>query len=171
MVRSIVLRGFDQGMATRVKDYMKKHGTRFIDECIPVKFSKNSEDKIVVDYKNTKDDSTYTEEFDTLLLAIGRSPETHRLGLEELGVKLAKSGKILTKDNEQSSVDNIYAIGDCAEGRPELTPPAIMAGKFLSRRLFSNWTENMDYDNIATTVFTPLEYGACGYSEEVALEK
>jgi len=33
-------------------------------------------------------------------------------------------------------VENIYAIGDVAHGRPELTPPAIMAGRFLAERLF-----------------------------------
>jgi pyruvate/2-oxoglutarate dehydrogenase complex dihydrolipoamide dehydrogenase (E3) component len=39
----------------------------------------------------------------------------------------------------------IFAIGDCAEGRPELTPPAIRAGKLLAERLFGNATELMDY--------------------------
>jgi len=35
------------------------------------------------------------------------------------------SGKIITDDRDCSSVDNIFAIGDCAQDRPELTPPAI----------------------------------------------
>jgi len=39
----------------------------------------------------------------------------------------------------------------------------------LSNRLFGGSTELMDYVNVATTVFTPLEYGACGYSEEDAI--
>lgn len=43
-----------------------------------------------------------------------------------------------------------------------------MAGKFLSRRLFDKKTKLMNYKNIATTVFTPLEYGCIGYSEEDA---
>lgn len=46
--------------------------------------------------------------------------------------------------------------------KPELTPVAIHAGRLLARRLFSNSTIEMDYDNVATTVFTPLEYGAVG---------
>jgi len=38
----------------------------------------------------------------------------------------------------------------------------------LANRLFLGATEKMDYQNIPTTVFTPLEYGCCGPSEEDA---
>ena len=65
---------------------------------------------------------------------------------------------------------NIFSLGDCADGRPELTPPAIMAGKLLARRLFEGSKKVMNYRNIATTVFTPIEYGAIGYSEEDAIK-
>jgi len=41
----------------------------------------------------------------------------------------------------------------------------------LARRLFGGSKQIMDYVNIATTVFTPIEYGACGYSEEDAIKK
>lgn len=53
----------------------------------------------------------------------------------------------------------------------ELTPVAIRSGRLLARRLFANATDQMDYINVPTTVFTPLEYGACGLSEEVAIQK
>jgi hypothetical protein len=81
-----------------------------------------------------------------------------------------ETGKILTK-NEQSSVPSIYAIGDVQHGAPELTPTAIRAGILLARRLFGNATEYMDYENVPTTVFTPLEYGMCGLGEELANER
>ncbi|KAH8053821.1 thioredoxin-disulfide reductase [Aureococcus anophagefferens] len=61
-----------------------------------------------------------------------------------------------------------YAIGDVVEGRPELTPVAIEAGLRLARRLFGGKTEPMDYENVATTIFTPLEYGTIGLSEDDA---
>lgn len=63
---------------------------------------------------------------------------------------------------------NIYAVGDVLEGRPELTPVAIHAGRLLARRMFAAAAQHMDYENIATTVFTPLEYGCVGLSEETA---
>jgi len=53
----------------------------------------------------------------------------------------------------------------------ELTPVAIKAGKLLSYRLFGGMTEKMDYVNVPTAVFTPLEYGSCGLSEEDAKEQ
>jgi thioredoxin reductase (NADPH) len=45
---------------------------------------------------------------------------------------------------------------------------AIKAGELLAKRLYGGATELMDYRNVPTTVFTPIEYGAVGYSEEDA---
>ena len=57
-------------------------------------------------------------------------------------------------------------------GVPELTPVAIQSGKMLANRLYKqNVSEAMDYNLIATTVFTPTEYGAIGLSEEDAIAK
>lgn len=39
----------------------------------------------------------------------------------------------------------------------------------MARRLFGNSTEQMDYVNVATTIFSPLEYGCVGLSEEAAI--
>ena len=81
-----------------------------------------------------------------------------------------RSGKIITT-HEQSSCPTVFAIGDVVENAPELTPVAIQAGRLLAQRLFGKSTEPMQYDKVATTVFTPLEYGCIGYSEEDAIRK
>ncbi|XP_016089036.1 thioredoxin reductase 2, tandem duplicate 2 [Sinocyclocheilus grahami] len=102
-------------------------------------------------------------------LTLGRASETKTLNLEKVGVEInIETGKIIVAADEATSVPNIFAIGDIAEGRPELTPTAIKAGKLLARRLVGHSTELMNYDNVATTVFTPLEYGCVGLSEEEA---
>jgi len=107
----------------------------------------------------------------SVLVAIGRSADTEKLGLENVGVKASpRNGKIATV-HEQTECPNIYAIGDVMENCPELTPVAIQAGLSLSRRLFGGSKEPMDYKNICTTVFTPIEYGTVGYAEEEAVEK
>lgn len=93
------------------------------------------------------------------------------MGLEQVGVKLAKNGKIIVDDSDKTSVDSIFALGDVVDGRLELTPPAIISGRLLVHRLFGNSTQKLDYHYIPTTVFTPLEYGACGYSEEDAIKE
>lgn len=48
-----------------------------------------------------------------------------------------RNGKIPVNDEEQTNVPHIYAIGDILEGKLELTPVAIQAGKLLARRLFA----------------------------------
>ena len=52
-----------------------------------------------------------------------------------------------------------------------MTPVAINAGKLLARRLFANSKIQMDYQNVPTTVFSPLEYGCVGLSEEKAIQQ
>lgn len=107
-------------------------------------------------------------EFDTVMLAIGRDPNTKKLGLENVGIKLTASGKIAADLLDRTTVENIYAIGDAVEGRMELTPLAIKAGRYLARRLYNKETKSLDYKIVPTTVFTPLEYSAIGLTEEEA---
>lgn len=163
MVRSILLRGFDQQMAEMIGDHMKSIGVRFIRPTIPSKVEKSGQ-KLKVFWN--EGDTPMAEEFDTVMCAVGRAPLN--IGAVEVGVKLhPESGKVITQ-NDQSSVPSIYAIGDVQHGAPELTPTAIRAGILLARRLFAGSSEQMDYVNVPTAVFTPLEYGSCGFSEEKA---
>lgn len=164
-VRSIVLRGFDQQCANKVKQFMKEQGVRFINCNLPKRISKeeNSERLIVEFSDNTK------ETFDTVLYATGRKADTAHLNLEKVNVNVNKqSGKIITDVDSSTNIKNIFAVGDVAEGIPELAPVAIKAGEILARRLFKHSEEIMDYTFVATSIYTPIEYGACGYSEENA---
>ncbi len=77
------------------------------------------------------------------------------------------SGKIRAV-YEQSNVPHIYAVGDVVQGKHELTPLAIQAGKLLAKRLTTESTLQTDYVNVPTTVFTPLEFGTIGLSEDDA---
>jgi pyruvate/2-oxoglutarate dehydrogenase complex dihydrolipoamide dehydrogenase (E3) component len=42
-------------------------------------------------------------------------------------------------------VPSIHAVGDCLEGKPELTPVAVQAGKLLARRIVTGSGPAMDY--------------------------
>jgi len=86
-------------------------------------------------------------------------------------VQRAKNGKLVGRHEQSVTVPYVYAIGDVLEGKPELTPVAIHAGKVLMRRLYTGNGEMTEYEQIPTTVFTPLEYGCCGLSEEDAIER
>jgi len=91
---------------------------------------------------------------------------------------VSPNGKIPTV-SEQTNVPHIYAIGDIIDGDKlsppsnltELTPVAIQAGKLLANRLYSGKTLQMDYTNVPTTVYTPLEYGCVGMTEDDAEAK
>jgi pyruvate/2-oxoglutarate dehydrogenase complex dihydrolipoamide dehydrogenase (E3) component len=178
MARSIFLRGFDQEMAEMTVQYMTnhKHPTKFIRKAIPDRIEKLEDGKLHVYWHHTSElvgsmsDNQGDDIFDTVLVAIGRDPVTKTLGLERVGVHVhPTTAKVLVDAAEQTSVPNIYAIGDVTSGRPELTPVATQAGKLLARRLFGGSRELVCYDRIATTIFTPLEYGCCGMSEEEAM--
>uniref|UniRef100_A0A0N5BG36 thioredoxin-disulfide reductase (NADPH) n=1 Tax=Strongyloides papillosus TaxID=174720 RepID=A0A0N5BG36_STREA len=181
MVRSILLRGFDQDMAERIRKQMIDEGIKFIS-AVPTKIEelKPRDDEFPGLYKvygvGTKPDGSKEEfvgEYNTVLIAIGREAKTHEIGIKNHNVKMSSAGKIIgLNGGEQSeTVPHIYAIGDVLQGCPELTPVAIHAGRCLMRKLFQGTLELTDYDKIPTTVFTPLEYGCCGLSEEDAIQK
>ncbi|XP_037629882.1 thioredoxin reductase 3 isoform X1 [Sebastes umbrosus] len=174
MVRSILLRGFDQDMANRAGDHMEEHGVKFLRKYVPTKIEEleaGTPGKLKVTAKSTESDEIIEGEYNTVLIAVGRDACTDKLGLDSTGVKVnSKNGKVPVNDEEQTNVPHIYAIGDILEGKWELTPVAIQAGKLLARRLYGGSTVKCDYINVPTTVFTPLEYGSCGHSEERALE-
>ncbi|XP_053972105.1 thioredoxin reductase 2, mitochondrial isoform X2 [Hylaeus volcanicus] len=168
MVRSIILRGFDQQMANIVAQEMERRGVHFIYQAKPAKIEKQSDGRLLVHWVN-KDGQVHKDVYDTVLFAIGRKALTEELKPENAGLKLVPdTGKIDAVD-EQTNVPNIYAVGDVLHKKPELTPVAIHAGRLLARRLFGNSTQQMDYINVATTVFSPLEYSCVGLSEEAAI--
>lgn len=172
MMRSIPLRGFDQQMSALVTDYMASHGTRFLRGCIALQVKRLLDNQLQVTWKELSSGRESADTFNTVLWAVGRIPETRNLNLEKAGIRTnPESKKILVDAAEATSVPHIYAIGDTAEGRPELTPTAIMAGRLLARRLCGRSSDLMDYDNVPTTVFTPLEYGCVGLSEEAAVAR
>lgn len=175
MVRSICLRQFDQEVSHLVTNHMENYGTKFLWKCFPTKLEKDSTNgKTIVHYQD-ESGVQHKDTYDTVLLAVGRHPVTQSLGLDKLGMDVdSKTQKIVGgygQDQERTSVPNMYAIGDVLHGRPELTPVAIKAGKLLSHRLFNGSNIQMDYDKVATTVFTPLEYGTFGISETTAIQK
>jgi thioredoxin/glutathione reductase (selenoprotein) len=174
MVRSILLRGFDEQAACQIGEHMERNGVRFIKPATPTRLERKGGDPkkgpITVTWTHRETGEESSEEFDTVLYAIGRDAVVDTIGLDAAGVEV-KHGKILTDDKDQTNVPHIHAIGDCALDRPELTPVAIKAGQLLADRLFSGKKRLMDYKMVPTVVFTPLEYGTVGLSQEDAIKE
>jgi glutathione reductase (NADPH) len=109
--------------------------------------------------------------FDAILWAIGRAPNVAGLDLPNAGVTLGSDDFILTDAFQNTNVPGVYAVGDVT-GRAALTPVAIAAGRRLSDRLFNGQTDRrLDYNLIATVVFTHPPIGTVGLSESEARAK
>ena len=106
--------------------------------------------------------------FDCIIWAVGRLPNVGGIGLEAAGVALDPKGFIATDAYQVTSVPSIYAIGDVT-GRAQLTPVAIAAGRRLSDRVFGGQAgRHLDYDNIATVIFSHPPIGTVGLTEAEA---
>ncbi len=105
------------------------------------------------------------EDHDSLIWAIGRTPNTAGLNLHATGVACDDGGYIPTDAYQNTNVAGVYALGDVT-GRAQLTPVAIAAGRRLSDRLFGNKPErHLPYDLIPTVMFSHPPIGTVGLSE------
>jgi glutathione reductase (NADPH) len=106
-------------------------------------------------------------EFDLVLYATGRKPNSAGLGLEALGVGFGRNGEIKVSDWSQTAVPSIYAVGDVTD-RVNLTPVAIREGHAFADTVFRGVPTRFEHKNIASAVFTQPELGAIGLTEEAA---
>ena len=101
---------------------------------------------------------------DKVLISIGRKPYTFGLNLEEVGVKTDEKGFIITKNNFQTSVKNIFAIGDCKLG-PMLAHKASEEGTALAEIIVGQ-AGHINFDTIPSVVYTSPEVASVGKTEE-----
>ncbi|MDA7763974.1 dihydrolipoyl dehydrogenase [Pelagibacterales bacterium] len=101
---------------------------------------------------------------DKVLISIGRKPYTFGLNLEKVGVKTDEKGFIITKNNFQTSVENIFAIGDCKLG-PMLAHKASEEGTALAEIIVGQ-AGHVNFDTIPSVVYTSPEVASVGKTEE-----
>jgi glutathione reductase (NADPH) len=153
-----LLRGFDGDLGTRLAEEMSRKGVRVLLKTNPSRIAKG----LNVQFENGSQD-----EFDLVLFATGRKPNTTGLGLEAAGVKLAADGAVVVDAYSKSSVDSIHAIGDVTN-RLNLTPVATAEGMALARTLFGGAPTPVDHENVPTAVFAHPNLATVGLSEEKA---
>lgn len=109
--------------------------------------------------------------FDAVFFATGRRGNSADLGLEALGVVIGDKGEVEVDAWQTTAVPSVHAVGDIA-GKVGLTPVAIAAARKLMDRLFGGQPQaRMDYENVASVVFSHPALGAVGLSEEEACAK
>jgi glutathione reductase (NADPH) len=106
-------------------------------------------------------------EFDLVLFATGRLPNTSGMGLEGLGVQFGRRGQIVVDGFSQTAVPSIFAVGDVTD-RINLTPVAIREGHAFADTVFRGVPTKADHEMVASAVFTQPEMGAIGLTEEMA---
>jgi glutathione reductase (NADPH) len=107
---------------------------------------------------------------ETVMLALGRDPNTRGLGLDAAGVEVDERGAIVVDAYSQTNVPNIYALGDVTN-RVQLTPVAIHEAMCFIETVYKNNPTSPDYDLIPTAVFSQPEIGTVGMSEEEAASR
>lgn len=134
----------------------KAEGAEQTENDVTVTFSVNGEQKkVTADY---------------VLVTVGRRPNTDgELGLDLLNMKLTDRGYIEVDNQGQTSVPNIYAIGDIVAG-PALAHKASYEGRVAAEAL-AGLPSIVDYKCIPLVVFTDPEISSVGYSEKEAKEK
>jgi len=110
-------------------------------------------------------------QFDAVFFATGRRGNSADLGLEAVGVVVGDKGEVEVDAWQTTAVHSVHAVGDIA-GKVGLTPVAIAAARKLMDRLFGGQPQaKMDYENVASVVFSHPALGAVGLSEEEACAK
>ncbi|MFK7991303.1 MAG: glutathione-disulfide reductase [Sandaracinaceae bacterium] len=104
---------------------------------------------------------------DAVLYAIGRTPNTRGLGLEEVGVELDARGAIVVDEAYQTSVPSIHALGDVTD-RMNLTPVALAEAMALVDTLFGDGERTVNYENVPTAVFCLPPLATVGLTEAQA---
>jgi len=101
---------------------------------------------------------------DRVLVAVGRRPLTEGLGLEEAGVALDKTGRVIVDENYRTTADGIHAIGDLVPG-PMLAHKASEEGVVFAERLHGELSR-VEYEYLPGICYTWPEAAAVGRTEE-----
>ncbi|GAA0567808.1 glutathione-disulfide reductase [Caenispirillum bisanense] len=163
--KEMILRGFDHTIRAALQEELLRKGidlrcettVRSIEKCPDGAF-------------NLRLAGGEEHETDLVMYATGRAPNTRGLGLEEAGVRLTDSGAVIVDEHNRTSVDSIFAVGDVTD-RINLTPVAINEGRCFAETFFHDNPMVMDYDNVASAVFSQPPVGSVGMSEEEARRK
>jgi len=105
-----------------------------------------------------------TLEADVVLVAVGRTPYTQGLGLEEVGVKKDERGRVVVDKYFATNVQGIFAIGDVIAG-PMLAHKAEDEGVAVAE-ILAGQAGHVNYDVIPNVVYTYPEIASVGKSEE-----
>ncbi len=155
--------GMDREISDEFKKILTKQGIKF-KLGAKVNSLKDVGTKISINYTDIKSSKNEILEFDKALVSVGRKPYTEGLNLAKLGIKKDNKGRIEVNEKLQTSVQNIYAIGDVIKG-PMLAHKAEEEGIAVAE-ILAGQAGHVNYDIIPGVIYTSPEVAAVGKTEE-----
>ncbi len=156
-----ILRGFDDEARGHVAAAMVAHGVDIHCGVDVVRL-----EQMASGIRAVASDGS-ARDFDLVMYATGRKPNSDGLGLQALGVGIGARGEVLVDAWSQTAVPSIYAVGDVTD-RINLTPVAIREGHAFADTVFGGKPTKADHELVASAVFTQPELGSIGLGEEAA---
>lgn len=164
------LTGFDEEVRNFVTEQYKVNGLHLHPHNTPARVDKHEDGSLTFFAKDSKTGEVGEWQVDTVVMATGRKPNTHNLGLEEVGVQLNKQGAIVVDQYSQSTVPSIWAVGDVTD-RKNLTPVALMEGMALTKTICAGQPTAPDHTYVASAVFSHPQIATVGFTEEQAVKE
>ncbi len=115
-------------------------------------------------------DTIITDKYDMIIEAIGRRPNTGRLGLEAAGIETDQRGFIKVNNSMQTTAAGVYAIGDCIP-TPMLAYTGYKEAEAAINHITKGFQGNLDYGTAPKLVFSCPQLGSTGLSEAKAKEQ
>jgi glutathione reductase (NADPH) len=160
-----ILSRFDHDMRQGLHKAMVDKGIRIILTDVIENVARGTDSALVAKTLNGE-----TLAVDTVMLALGRDPNTRGLGLEAAGVQTDERGAIVVDTYSRTNVPSIFALGDVTD-RVQLTPVAIHEAMCFIDTEYRGHPASPDHDLIATAVFSQPEIGTVGLSEQDAAQR
>ena len=155
--------GMDREISDEFKKILIKQGIKF-KLGSKVNSVKNTNTGVSINYTDIKNSKNETLDFDKVLVSVGRKPYTEGLNLSKVGVKKDSKGRIEVNNKLQTSIRNIYAIGDVIKG-PMLAHKAEEEGIAVAE-ILAGQAGHVNYDVIPGVVYTSPEVATVGKTEE-----
>ena len=155
--------GMDKEISKEFEKILTKQGIKFKLDSKVISV-KNKSNLVRAEFVNNKTSKKEELDADKVLVAVGRKPYTEGLNLSKIGIKKDEKGRIKVNSMLQTSVDNIYAIGDVISG-PMLAHKAEEEGMAVAE-ILAGQKGHVNYDVIPGVVYTSPEVASVGKTEE-----
>ncbi len=150
-------------LIARLAEILKKEGI-VIKTNVDIKSVKKEKGKKIVVFEiDGKQEEVSADE---ILLAAGKTPNTKKLGLENVGVETNDGHAIAVNKFFQTNKSHIFAIGDVSNAPLRLETTAGHEGTLVAENAVSGAKNSIDYDTVPYTIFTDPQFASVGWTEE-----